>query len=80
MRCDPPRWAAGRVENVIVSEEKRSKISPGHGPDASATSPERCEPDLRPYQTDLIGRIRAAYAAGHHRVLAVAPTGSGKTI
>lgn len=34
---------------------------------------------LRPYQTDLVARTRAAIAAGHRRVLLQAPTGSGKT-
>ena len=34
---------------------------------------------LRPYQQDGIKRIMAAYSAGARRVLAVAPTGSGKT-
>lgn len=33
---------------------------------------------LRPYQTDLVERIRASMRA-HRRVLAVSPTGSGKT-
>jgi superfamily II DNA or RNA helicase len=37
-------------------------------------------PDLRPYQVKLIGDISAAFAAGHRRVLAVSPTGSGKTV
>lgn len=36
--------------------------------------------DLRPYQDDLIESIRGAYRRGHSRVLAVAPTGSGKTV
>lgn len=35
---------------------------------------------LRPYQDDLVARIRAAFQSGHRRVLAVAPTGSGKTV
>lgn len=34
---------------------------------------------LRDYQTDLVGNIRTAFAS-HRRVLAVAPTGSGKTV
>ena len=36
--------------------------------------------DLRPYQTDVIGRLREAVAAGKRRILLVAPTGSGKTV
>jgi DNA repair protein RadD len=35
---------------------------------------------LRPYQTEVIGRYKAAIAAHFLRVLLVAPTGSGKTI
>ncbi len=35
---------------------------------------------LRPYQHDWINRIRDAYRAGHRRVLAQSPTGSGKTV
>lgn len=35
--------------------------------------------DLRPYQTDLIAQIRAAFTR-NRRVLAVAPTGAGKTV
>jgi DNA repair protein RadD len=37
-------------------------------------------PELRPYQDDVIERIRAAITAGHRRILLVAPTGSGKTV
>ena len=36
--------------------------------------------DLRPYQSDLIGAVSAQMKAGAQRVLAVAPTGSGKTV
>jgi DNA repair protein RadD len=36
--------------------------------------------ELRPYQTEDLGRIRASYAAGNRRVLYQAPTGSGKTV
>jgi superfamily II DNA or RNA helicase len=35
---------------------------------------------LRPYQTDLIEKIRAQHKDGHRRVLAVMPTGAGKTV
>lgn len=35
---------------------------------------------LRPYQTDLVERIEAACATGLRRILAVLPTGAGKTI
>jgi DNA repair protein RadD len=35
---------------------------------------------LRYYQTDLLNRARAAFKAGHRRVLMVAPTGAGKTV
>ncbi len=35
---------------------------------------------LRPYQQDLIGGIRAAYAGGAGSVLGVMPTGAGKTV
>jgi len=37
-------------------------------------------PALRPYQIDVIGKCRAAVAAGHKRIMLVAPTGSGKTV
>jgi DNA repair protein RadD len=37
-------------------------------------------PQLRQYQIDVIGRVAAARAAGHRRILLVAPTGSGKTV
>jgi superfamily II DNA or RNA helicase len=38
------------------------------------------EPQLRPYQRDVIAGIEAEIAAGRRRVLLVAPTGSGKTV
>jgi superfamily II DNA or RNA helicase len=37
-------------------------------------------PELRPYQRDAIDEVRDAIAAGHRRIILVAPTGSGKTI
>jgi DNA repair protein RadD len=37
-------------------------------------------PELRPYQTDAIARVRAEIDAGRRRILLVAPTGSGKTV
>ena len=36
--------------------------------------------NLRPYQQQLITDIRLQYQLGHHRVLAVLPTGGGKTV
>jgi superfamily II DNA or RNA helicase len=36
--------------------------------------------NLRPYQQQLIADIRLQYQLGHHRVLAVLPTGGGKTV
>lgn len=36
--------------------------------------------ELRPYQTNVKYGVRAAYKAGYRRVLAVMPTGSGKTV
>lgn len=36
--------------------------------------------ELRPYQADLHRRITHAWGSGHRNVLAVAPTGSGKTV
>jgi superfamily II DNA or RNA helicase len=38
------------------------------------------EPQLRPYQHDVIARIEAEVDGGRRRVLLVAPTGSGKTV
>jgi superfamily II DNA or RNA helicase len=35
---------------------------------------------LRPYQQQLITDIRLQYQLGRHRVLAVLPTGGGKTV
>jgi superfamily II DNA or RNA helicase len=35
---------------------------------------------LRPYQTELITAIRLQYQLGHRKVLAVLPTGAGKTV
>lgn len=37
-------------------------------------------PVLRDYQLDLVERLRGRFAAGHRRVLGVAPTGSGKAV
>lgn len=37
-------------------------------------------PELRPYQTDVIERCRAAMASGLRRLILVAPTGAGKTV
>jgi superfamily II DNA or RNA helicase len=36
--------------------------------------------ELRPYQTVVIDDFHRAVAAGHRRILLVAPTGSGKTV
>jgi DNA repair protein RadD len=36
--------------------------------------------ELRPYQTDVVGEFERRVAAGHKRIILVAPTGSGKTI
>ncbi len=36
--------------------------------------------ELRPYQADLVGRIRDAFRQGWRRLLLVSPTGSGKTV
>jgi hypothetical protein len=36
--------------------------------------------NLRPYQTQLITDIRLQYQLGHKAVLAVLPTGGGKTV
>jgi DNA repair protein RadD len=35
---------------------------------------------LRPYQTQLVTEIRGQYQLGHRSVLAVLPTGGGKTV
>ena len=35
---------------------------------------------LRPYQTDLIEKLRLSFKNGHRRVVLSAPTGSGKTV
>jgi len=35
---------------------------------------------LRPYQQDLINKLRLSFKAGHRRVVLCAPTGSGKTV
>ena len=35
---------------------------------------------LRPYQDELIQSVFAQWSAGHRRVLAQSPTGSGKTV
>ena len=37
-------------------------------------------PKLHAYQTDVLSRIDSAIANGTHRILLVAPTGSGKTV
>ncbi len=37
-------------------------------------------PELRPYQTEVIGTFRSAVNAGRKHVMLVAPTGSGKTV
>ena len=36
--------------------------------------------ELRPYQTDILNRIQASWASGARNVLAVLPTGAGKTV
>jgi DNA repair protein RadD len=41
---------------------------------------QRARPDLRPYQDDLIGRVRARISGGCRRVVLVAVTGAGKTV
>jgi superfamily II DNA or RNA helicase len=35
---------------------------------------------FRPYQAQLVANIKAAFAAGHQNVMAVLPTGAGKTV
>jgi superfamily II DNA or RNA helicase len=37
-------------------------------------------PDLRDYQADLVEEFHSRVAAGDRRILAVMPTGAGKTI
>ena len=37
-------------------------------------------PELRPYQSAAVDRVRAAIRAGKRRVLLMAPTGAGKTV
>lgn len=37
-------------------------------------------PTLRPYQDDVIARVRTRVEAGQRRLIIVAPTGSGKTV
>jgi superfamily II DNA or RNA helicase len=37
-------------------------------------------PELRPYQVDVIERVRGEITAGRRRILLVAATGSGKTV
>ena len=37
-------------------------------------------PALRPYQLDHVALTHAKIAAGHRRILQVAPTGAGKTV
>lgn len=44
------------------------------------TAPQVAPPELRPYQVKLVEEIRQAYRRGVRSVLAVAPTGAGKTI
>jgi DNA repair protein RadD len=36
--------------------------------------------ELRPYQTDVVAELERTVAAGHKRIILVAPTGSGKTV
>jgi superfamily II DNA or RNA helicase len=36
--------------------------------------------NLRPYQQQLVTEIRGQYQLGHKAVLAVLPTGGGKTV
>jgi len=54
----------------------------GQGPerrrDTASAAPSQAR--LRPYQADLIARVKAAIGAGTRRILIVAPTGSGKTV
>ena len=38
------------------------------------------KPQLRDYQQDLFDGVKGAWSAGHKNVLAVAPTGAGKTV
>ena len=42
--------------------------------------PRPSTPTLRPYQHDHVARTHAEIAAGHRRIIQVAPTGSGKTV
>jgi superfamily II DNA or RNA helicase len=46
----------------------------------SNSTPRHAAPELRPYQDAVIDRVADEIAAGRHRVLIVAPTGSGKTV
>src|SRR5215470_3660630 len=36
--------------------------------------------ELRPYQREIVAKYANARAAGHNRILLVAPTGAGKTV
>jgi DNA repair protein RadD len=49
-------------------------------PSLDFQQPRPVAPILRPYQTQHIADIAAAYAAGRRRLIGVAPTGAGKTI
>jgi DNA repair protein RadD len=44
------------------------------------SEPGSAKPQLRDYQAQLITDINAAFAAGRHRLIAVAATGAGKTV
>jgi len=66
----PPGEAGGQ-------EIEKDKSSPRIFSDF-CTRPQ--ELSLRPYQVDVIDRLRGAVSAGHRRILLVAPTGSGKTV
>lgn len=39
-----------------------------------------CAPELRPYKTEAVSKLRSSYAAGHRAPLLALPTGGGKTI
>src|SRR5262249_24488312 len=58
---------------------RRLSWSPAHSP-CGAKGRAVNAPELRPYQVNVIERVRAAIAAGHRRILLVAATGSGKTV
>ena len=78
------RWPRNRRnpggDNAGVQELIIKAAIPDHTAPLARKARDYSQPDLRPYQAEVIARTYEAIDAGIRRPLLVAPTGAGKTV